>query len=985
MEFKQNFPQCKQTRKAGVKKMTKSLYYKYWGKSDEPLKVAYCSGIVKEQIVIDFKKLIASRLRKPESELKLADLDKLAEKEKWQYKQKDYASYHLLPYHCLDVAAVGNLLLTPAKPLCKQLAKQLQVEPRWLRDFFVFCLALHDLGKFSRSFQGLRQDLSPYLVKENKRMPYDERHDSLGFWAWVDVAQPALYDDFPYTKFSAKEAKVWLRYCEPWIEIVTGHHGMPPKKQVKSFNNFFQTEDNQAFLEFVQNSFNLFLNNFDFRPLLDKELKKRLQAVSWQLAGVAVLSDWTGSNQDYFNYVSKQQDLNDYWQKIALPNARKAIGVLPEPIKPSPFTSIKSLFPFIEQPTPLQEYAIKETLSEKPQLFILEDVTGAGKTEAAITLVHRLMDKGLADGLYVALPTMATANAMYQRLGAAYKNFYQANDNQPSLILAHGARELSESFSKSVFLSEQLFLDSDYQTGKNEEDQELSATAYCNAWLADSRKKALLADVGVGTLDQALLAVLPARHQSLRLLGLGRKVLLVDEVHAYDSYMQKLLNALLEAHARQGGCVILLSATLPQAMRESLVSAFHQGLGEEPPQLVKEKDYPLATHTPAIDDIETAVDTREEVKRTVKVERLATDLAVLDKIVKAANTGQCVCWIRNTVKSARHAYQDLLDAEIDPTQLSLFHSRFAMGDRQTIEKQTLKRFGNESTPNQRKGQVLISTQVVEQSLDLDFDLMITDLAPIDLVIQRAGRLQRHVRDQQGNRLTKKNAKDQRGTPLLYIYSPDPIDIADKDWLKPGHAGIQAVYPHVGQLWLTAKLLLGKPKNQFTIPQDARKLIDGVYSYEAEENIPSELLEASYDAEGKVLVQKSMADFNVLKLSKGYTYSSGDWDEETRIPTRLTEQETISVALAVWENDKLKPYIANKQYAWALSTIKLPEYEWKKAQQAIPEKLKPLIETLKEENKALRWLEVFPLTSETKVYYTAKDGFVGEIPTGVGNA
>ena len=114
----------------------------------------------------------------------------------------------------------------------------------------------------------------------------------------------------------------------------------------------------------------------------------------------------------------------------------------------------------------------------------------------------------------------------------------------------------------------------------------MSATAYCNAWLADNRKKALLADVGVGTLDQALLAVLPARHQSLRLLGLERKVLLVDEVHAYDSYMQKLLDALLEIHARQGGSVILLSATLPQTMRENLVAAFHRGLGDNTPKFL---------------------------------------------------------------------------------------------------------------------------------------------------------------------------------------------------------------------------------------------------------------------------------------------------------------------------------------------------------------------------------------------------------------
>ena len=220
-----------------------------------------------------------------------------------------------------------------------------------------------------------------------------------------------------------------------------------------------------------------------------------------------------------------------------------------------------------------------EPLNSKPQLFILEDVTGAGKTEAALVLTHRLLSAGLADGLYVALPTMATANAMYQRLGEVYRRFYE-NSALPSLILAHGARDLSDAFRKSVMLSENEAADLNYEDGHKEQDQELSATAYCNAWLADNRKTALLAVVCVFTLYQALLAVLPARHQSLRLLGLGRKVLLVDEVHAYDSYMQRLLDALLEMHARQGGSVILLSATLPQTMREKLVAAFHRGIGE---------------------------------------------------------------------------------------------------------------------------------------------------------------------------------------------------------------------------------------------------------------------------------------------------------------------------------------------------------------------------------------------------------------------
>ena len=133
----------------------------------------------------------------------------------WGKASKEDNSYHLLPYHCLDVAAVGYLLLAPDKPLCQKLATQLNVKPEWLRDFFVLCLALHDLGKFSRPFQGLRQGLSDDLVKEIKRMPYEERHDSLGFWAWIKAVTPALSENFPLSEFSDKEVKAWLKYCEP--------------------------------------------------------------------------------------------------------------------------------------------------------------------------------------------------------------------------------------------------------------------------------------------------------------------------------------------------------------------------------------------------------------------------------------------------------------------------------------------------------------------------------------------------------------------------------------------------------------------------------------------------------------------------------------------------------------------------------------------------------------------------------------------------
>jgi len=245
-----------------------------------------------------------------------------------------------------------------------------------------------------------------------------------------------------------------------------------------------------------------------------------------------------------------------------------------------PFTG---LFPSIAAPSPLQRWAASVPLPAGPQIHLLEDVTGAGKTEAALMLTHRLMADGHADGFFIALPTMATANAMYGRIADSYVRLFA---NPASLVLAHGQSFLVDGFANSVL-----------PDGAPEGDPrqlDETASARCTAWLADHSKRALLSPAGVGTIDQALLAVLHSKHQSLRLLGLSHKVLVIDEVHACDVYMQGVLEVLLTFHARAGGSAILLSATLPQRMKQGLLKAFAKGL-ERPAPHAREQGYPLAT------------------------------------------------------------------------------------------------------------------------------------------------------------------------------------------------------------------------------------------------------------------------------------------------------------------------------------------------------------------------------------------------------
>ena len=865
------------------------------------------------------------------------------------------ANYHLLAYHSLDVAAIGWRLLSDEKPLCIRLAKQLNVEPLWLRNWFSFCLSVHDLGKFARSFQSLAPELNNGLVKADLSMPYDIRHDSLGFSLW----KKELKND-SFLGYELNKNNVCVRSIDLWLTAVMGHHGVPPIKSSR-IHNHFKDEDIDAAKDYINHMLGFW--PIDFSIFTQGDLISNLRLVSWQLAGVSVLADWLGSNQNYFHYHNEEYSLEHYWDKVALPKSKVALDEIPIPTTEniSKFTSTRSLFGF--SPSPLQAYAESVEISNKPQLHILEDVTGAGKTEAALILVHRLMAAGQAEGCYVALPTMATANAMYLRMGNTYRKFYN-HDYKPSLILAHGARDLSELFNKSVILSEQI-------QDKNYSDEE-TASVVCRAWLADSKKKCLLADVGVGTIDQALLAVLPAKHQSLRLLGLSRKILLIDEVHAYDSYMQELLFKLLKMHALQGGSTILLSATLPFDMRMKLIKAY------DPDDLVQHEvephkiSFPLATLSMLGSMRETAVPAREAVSRKVLVKTLPDAERVIEVIRKSVDEGKCVCWIRNTVVSAIESYNVLRSRGIVlDDKLCLFHSRFAMIDRQRIEEDVLQKFGKCSSAENRAGRVLIATQVVEQSLDLDFDVMISDLAPIDLLIQRVGRLHRHPRDQRGDRVRH---IDERGTPVLHLLSPDPTKNLSENWLAKCLPGTEFVYPHVGYLWLSAKILIDK--KEFMMPNDARPLIEGVYG-NADFDIPEALEKKSLEALGDEQSRKSMAKFNGLNLKKGYVRNSDDsggWKDEVRIPTRLCD-ETVTVALANVENGDLVPYAKHAENPWAMSQLSIRLNQWESVKPLIPNQWRIKVDQLKAYESSLKWVEVLPLL-ERQSLYSENYGFSG---------
>lgn len=820
------------------------------------------------------------------------------------------AGWHLLPFHCLDVAAVGVVYLQRAPHLCRLLQDRLQMSKVQLLDWMAFWLAIHDLGKFASAFQAQRSDIAQRLQGRASNTSYTVRHDSLGMMFWRESLSTRVTQE----AWFGPDTEGLMYGLVFWARAVTGHHGQPPEESRRDLGTHFQSGyDLPAANEFAAQMKDTFLRGLDFNQGCFSSPKAFLhesRRLSWWVAGLAVLADWIGSNQDYFNYHDEPLPLEDYWAS-ALVKAERAVGAVGVlPVATKGHLGFDQLFPEISVPSPLQAWANDVQLAAGPQIHLLEDVTGAGKTEAAMALTHRLMGEGSADGFYIGLPTMATANAMYGRLSTFYMRLY---DGLASMTLANGQRDLVSDFAQSVL-----------EPGEPEADidqQDETATARCTAWLADHNKRALLAPAGVGTIDQALMAALQGKHQSLRLLGLFRKVLVVDEVHACDPYMQGVLERLLECHAQAGGSAVLLSATLPQVMKQSLLDAFATGAGSQAPEVCG-SGYPLVTSWSAArpDQLrEAEVATRADVSRTVMTRYCADVGDVVIGIKEALEQGRCVCWMRNTVIDALAAHAMFAD-HVPADKLTLFHARFSLTDRLDTEQLILERFGKHSTPEQRRGRLVIATQVAEQSLDADWDLVVSDLAPIDRLIQRAGRLQRHRRDAQGGRLFDAAQADGRGAPTLWVLGPAWNREPTRDWFKAAFPKSAKVYRHHGQLWLTAQLLQA---GRFAMPADARTLIEGVFG--ASQTFPPGLQPLADGVEGEEMSEVSLAQQNSIKLGVGYQRGNVDWWADAKTPSRIGEP-SVSVLLARWRNGCLVPWVnhAEVRHAWAYSTVRVPQ-------------------------------------------------------------
>jgi len=864
--------------------------------------------------------------------------------------RSDPHRYHLLAYHMLDVAAVYQGILARRTKMLRHFAEAFAVTDDVFLQFGSFLVALHDLGKFAESFQRKSEVAFRECFPDRpERIWRTAHHAQLGAILWHHRVRPAL----AALDKASPLGCVAMPGEDPiglWSLTSFHHHGRPESTRLhlgrggRGLAKYLDESDISAAVALST----CFLELFEV-PRLANELPTGSISppaceASWWLAGATIVADWLGSNRMWFEMHREPRPLEEYWNGVALPAAARALTdttLIPAP--PSPLRPPSAVVGIPEADLrPMQRAAAEVTLGEGPRLFIVEDSTGSGKTEAAVLLIHRLLAAGRADGFYIALPTTATANAMYERTARRYRSLF-AEDAAPSLVLAHSSRDRSAVYRTSIGM--------ETPAGERSYDENgpAPASAVCNAWFADHPKKALLADGGVGTVDQALLAVLTCRHQPLRAYGLYRKVLVVDEVHAYQAYQNRLLQHLLAAHAAAGGSAVLLSATLPGSVRHGLVEAFQGRLGRQANRdTVASMDYPLLTTTGRNGD-PSGVKVEEHEERAVPLRLVHGHETVVEALLAAAERG-CAVWVRNTVADAVDSFRML--SERHPRDgLHLFHARFVLGDRVVIERQVLDRFGPEGNATDRRGHILVATQVVEQSLDLDFDLVVTDLAPLELVLQRLGRGRRHPRDESGNRV---DPPDQRPPRPFLVFSPEPTCDPHANWLAERFGRYGRVYADHGRLWLTARLLSEHP--EIAVPGDLRDLIEWVYGPGSTGRIPAALAGTSGEEEGRQLSERAQATAGAVVLENGYLQTAGWVDEETR--TRLADP-TIRLRLVRVVGDRHAPWCGS----WRDSEVTVRWDRWRDAAPVDP-RLAALKETLEADaGPGARFWSALPLVDE----------------------
>jgi len=715
------------------------------------------------------------------------------------------------------------------------------------KDFLCFLAGVHDFGKATPAFQ------------LKLRTKYDELDQLL----FSHMCQRGYVDEeFSCDRFAQDSHIKHAAASESLLEhygipqeiacILGAHHGKPldfeehkESKVRKRGHDYYLTEyKNSVYSSRWKVSQDEILQFALLTANINCIAEVPIPNITAQIlcSGLLIMIDWIASNEKLFPYYSLDDPLTG--MRYTDENLRSRVETgwdklgFTEPWIPDClwmqddyYEKRFSTNEFAFNPRPIQRRAL--AIAEEiinPGIMVIEAPMGQGKTEAALAVAEVFASISERSGLFFALPTQATSNGIFPRIRDWASKIDDLSAH--SIRLAHGKSEFNQDYQSITH----------FNVNASNIDQTEGNSLLIHQWFG-GRKTSLLADFVVGTVDQLLLMALRQKHVMLRHTGIANKVVIIDEIHAYDAYMSQYLEMALCYLGRYHVPVIMLSATLPKEKRYRLINAYlGKGLNLETmddrlfmshsleENWVQSLRYPLITYTDGKDIFQDENILSPHIA-DISVERLA-ESDLLPLLQEKQIGGGCIGIVVNTVKKA----QSLFDQIVEQTdaQVLLIHSKFVSSDRVEKERELLQLIGRKG--NRPYKLIVIGTQVVEQSLDIDFDMLITEICPMDLLLQRVGRLHRHEHKRPQ---MLKNAQ-------LFILSPDQ--------LTPYSEGSKYIY---GRLLLERTLAL--LPDRIRIPEDIPQLVQKTYDVLFSSfNIPEDYVEMMQEYKDQIFDKEEKA-------------------------------------------------------------------------------------------------------------------------------
>ncbi|MDD9995263.1 MAG: CRISPR-associated helicase Cas3' [Dehalococcoidia bacterium] len=792
---------------------------------------------------------------------------------------------HLLEHHLADVGACFEALL--AQPRIREnLASSagLNAVDETTASRLALFAALHDIGKVNMGFQmriwdprylssghrvryaGHTLDLAPVLSGEDVETA-GWFFDELGWWdealTWDDCGGETVCSLLVAT-LSHHGFPLQLEGSRPPNPVIwRSHNGLDPAACLRRIGSLVRGWFEDAW-------------NAGAPPLPSNPEFQHI------FLGLCTLADWIGSNREWFPFCAEP---DDRYIDIARRRADRAVSMVGLDIsgqrasvrgRPWEFAQ---LFDF--SPTSMQERAGHNVLPDE-RLVVIESETGSGKTEAALWRFANMYDQHLVDGLYFALPTRAAATQLHGRVTRFVERMLP-EEHRPEVVLAVpgylkagdiGGRHLPE-----------------YEVHW---DDHPDGDARGRRWAAENAKRYLAAQIAVGTVDQAMLSALKVGHAHMRAACLARNLLVVDEVHASDTYMRRILRTLLDGHLGAGGYALLMSATLGFEARREWLSAGRPG-AEASISLDEAIRSPYPAMSTTASGGKLVGQGAKEKRVRISAENLMHDMgSVSGKALEAARAGAKVLVIRNTVDYAVRTQKAVECEARGPDSGLLFryrstptlhHGRFVAADRRLLDQEVAERLGRDRDAG---GLVVVGTQTLEQSLDIDADLLITDLCPADVLLQRIGRLHRHFRTDRPKGY---------GQPRCVVLTPPQGDLSHL--LQRGHnpnglGPYGHVYEDLRVLEATRRLI--QEPGVWTIPEMNRELVERATHREVLQRIVEELGE-EWRAHANQIRGEQLADGltagNAL-VRRNRSFHAGNREVlfgslEVRIRTRLGDE------------------------------------------------------------------------------------------------